>query len=557
MYSVVPQKHDDTSDCHFDSSAPSRTLCRAGIVTCWTAGFLCLGFGIKLILVRNGAYLELNYILKEILPLGLNILVTFINETLGYVHTNSLRWALQREGRLTFNSNLRLFTSARTSRANAWYSNLCMLVFIIMSYASNSVVFVGEAPITTNSSGATFHPLLPGTSNTFISGYALTTLAIGILGQCIVTTTALISSVSIPSWSSDPIDTAAACATVGSLSPTPGRCLRSVHDRDQDTVPVKPRTWQKPAYRAHKEVRIVFYILWGTVGLCILWGSVLIGIIRNLKLINGIYNGYAWDFFPTIPSTVNLNIAQRADENSDMTGTMTLAIPWKVIGQLPGENHTNDPYIDFRSFCWAFALICLLQAVMTVSLHCAELVVNTIRDEKIWRQAGRRSGRFHGEEGLPRVPTNSLYALLVSGPGMTLFLLKPVLHWIFGLAVSTYFSVGLVMRPPQIIYLSLGAVLLAGFVSACALWQPKGPQPATFGHLQTLVDLIDEWPKMGERMFWGRKDGGEGVEIMVTNALKVESRGDWDLDNGVVAHAGTSSVRLEEVRFDEVYMATL
>ena len=44
--------------------------------------------------------------------------------------------------------------------------------------------------------------------------------------------------------------------------------------------------------------------------------------------------------------------------------------------------------------------------------------------------------------------------------------------------------------------------MFATYVSAR---RPIGALPATFGHLQTLADLIDEWDN---RMFWGHKADG-------------------------------------------------
>lgn len=52
------------------------------------------------------------------IPLVFATIITFCNESLGLVHTTSLRWALRREGRLDFNTNLRLMTQARTSKPN-------------------------------------------------------------------------------------------------------------------------------------------------------------------------------------------------------------------------------------------------------------------------------------------------------------------------------------------------------------------------------------------------------------------------------------------------------
>lgn len=93
------------------------------------------------------------------------------------------------------------------------------------------------------------------------------------------------------------------------------------------------------------------------------------------------------------------------------------------------------------------------------------------------------------------------------------------------------------MKVPQTFYLGIGALILAIFVPTCAFWKPKGPQPAAFGHLQTLADLIDTWPQAGEKMFWGQKE--------MSRANLVEED---------ILHAGTATKRLEPVRFGESYM---
>jgi hypothetical protein len=58
--------------------------------------------------------------------------------------------------------------------------------------------------------------------------------------------------------------------------------------------------------------------------------------------------------------------------------------------------------------------------------------------------------------------------------------------------------------------------------------RPKGFQPAAYGHVQTLTDLIDNWSK---NMYWGHKSWGE----------------DW------VAHAGTCGSRLLSVDDGALY----
>ncbi|KAJ8585468.1 hypothetical protein M405DRAFT_408540 [Rhizopogon salebrosus TDB-379] len=45
------------------------------------------------------------------------------------------------------------------------------------------------------------------------------------------------------------------------------------------------------------------------------------------------------------------------------------------------------------------------------------------------------------------------------------------------------------------------AVSIACFFTPVALFRPHGPQPAAYGHLQTLANLVDEWS-------WGHKEDG-------------------------------------------------
>jgi hypothetical protein len=207
---------------------------------------------------------------------------------------------------------------------------------------------------------------------------------------------------------------------------------------------------------------------------------------------------------------------------------------------------------DFGGFCWAFILIGIIQATMTLSLHSAELMVNMIRDERSWREASKGGHRC----------SNVLSSMLGSFPALVLFILKPVIHWLYSLAIGVYFSEGINMRAPQIFYLGAGAALLAIFTTICTFWRPKGPQPAAFGHLQTLADLVDVWPKVGERIFWGQKDPARLRTGLQTNMSSAEFQPSEVLteedailrDNGHIWHAGTAAERLESINFAKKYM---
>lgn len=84
------------------------------------------------------------------------------------------------------------------------------------------------------------------------------------------------------------------------------------------------------------------------------------------------------------------------------------------------------------------------------------------------------------------------------------------------------------MRPPQLLYLSLTTIALAKLGTSVCFIRPKGPQPATFGDVQTLTNLIDLW---SEHMFWGHKGrGADGI-----------------------CHAGTADVKPEQIIMAEEY----
>ena len=82
----------------------------------------------------------------------------------------------------------------------------------------------------------------------------------------------------------------------------------------------------------------------------------------------------------------------------------------------------------------------------------------------------------------------------------------------------------------------IGVVLmLLAYICCLCFRRPSGPQPSTYGHMQTLTGLINDWGK-GNRLFWGDK----GLVA----------------DGGRLRRAGTSwySDDLEEIHRDEEYI---
>jgi hypothetical protein len=462
---------------YFDRSSLTRVLCIIGFTFSWLFALSCLGVGIAS--TQHIWQFDLSKdIYPELIVLAQNVVITICNESLGFIHSSSLRWALQSEGRLVFNSNVRLLSSARKHGPNKWYSNILVMCGIIAAYASSALTFLEFSD---------------GDDYAFqVNGPAFVTLGCGMAAQASIATWAMFGRSALPTWSSNFMDTAAACLSASrGLKHRLGRCMQGVHLALSPAEPSYPQRRQPSAYQAHKEIRQVLWLLWTFPLLGCIWAIALI-----------FASGRAQQFVP----------CSWAFDRESCTPSATLT--WADVldeGNLPSA-----------VFAWVFFLICAIQATITLTLHCAELHVNCSRDEATWRKAS-------SAKGLKRT-SNALLSLLSSWQGVSLFCFKPFVHWLYSLTFFIDLTNGISFNGAQVLYLTASMALLAVFSSVLMFWRYKGPQPATFGHLQSLVDLIDEWPEKKDRVFWGAKG-----------------------EEGEVAHAGTSWMPLEAVRFDEVY----
>ncbi|OCK86473.1 hypothetical protein K432DRAFT_274308, partial [Lepidopterella palustris CBS 459.81] len=113
--------------------------------------------------------------------------------------------------------------------------------------------------------------------------------------------------------------------------------------------------------------------------------------------------------------------------------------------------------------------------------------------EAIWRQAGSKKGL--------KLDRNFVFTAISSPQTVALWVFKSVLHWMFSLAMSCTFAIGVTMRPVQNLYLTAGVAILAIFATGLALWKPKGSQPVNYGHLHTIINTIDSWPKEGGKIY--------------------------------------------------------
>lgn len=515
-----PQGESFDQTQQYDSAPTTKMLAIAGLVASWVFGVACLIAGsiastksttseaTKAYLnnsadrgpYHNWPEVGVSSAAAELLPLLVSFIITALMEGTSLIHETTLRWALGNG--LVFNCNLRLFTSARQYLCFGVISNTLHAVFIILAYASTSLMFaISPSDGFCQHFKSTLNNGIYNGCGSFVAlaAPAVCCLGVSLVGQASLATWQMIS-VRVPTWSANPLDTAWASVNLGARTRVSGRCMMSVHEASLPSGPKQPKSRQLSIWRAHKDVRRVMYYIWIMTALSYVW-------------------------FGVTQATLVLKTKQAATNGVPCNDCNAyLGNGWNLIPDQGKEPTSAAVIVEFGTGLYAglFALICLLQGFLTLALYCAELITTLSRDEKTWRQC------YSTHPYTPR--PNSLYRAAASWQAVTLFLLKAVLHWLFGKGMTYAYNWGIFLRPPQLLYLSFGATVLAGFTTFLSFQQPKGEQPATFGHVQTLVDLVDEWQLL---LFWGDKGVGE------------ESEG--------VRHAGTASYPLDTIVKNAMY----
>lgn len=228
-----------------------------------------------------------------------------------------------------------------------------------------------------------------------------------------------------------------------------------VHEKEPSAV--APLVRQPTARPAHTDVRHITRLLWSFAFLVICWAVILLAIkVRNTL---------ARDWPPTWSWT-------EQDTAFDIGGP------------------TRQPRL--RSL-GASLLIAAIQAFLTLGVHCAELIVNTTRDEQVWRSTAKfrqaQGGRNAVQGPGASLGSNSIKAAFASWQSVALFLAKPITHWLFrnGMLFDGYIDLyDSYLSTYRLIFQCLPLFTLGGcafLVAACTTWMvrvsPTGPQPAT------------------------------------------------------------------------------
>ncbi|KAG2119433.1 hypothetical protein DEU56DRAFT_747210 [Suillus clintonianus] len=448
----------------YDRSLTTRRYAFVGLAFSSIISCCCVATGAVIIathgvsgvipLMKLGGAMQHSTLPSELLTLILNLLVTICTEATGFIHSISLRFALVSESRLRFNTNLRLLTAARGWRnPNGALLNGIMAVLLIISYTLTSLVVFDNS--TSNGSYA----------SVAIAGFPILLLGVALLLQAVIAVLGL-RAVEILTWSSSPFDLTAAMIHHRQFAPVPHQCMQGVSESGyRESGPTEPSKSQLSAWHAHFSIRTVVIALWVIVYACVMWVAI-------LGSVYGMSHHFQWSLFPN-----NNPILQ-------YLAYPTVNIQWWII---------------------AIVNLAVFQAPMTLGLHCSELIANVIQNESQWRCAT-------GEKGL-HTATNALKAPFASPLGIVLLILKPALHWMFGLGFNAHGSgdgtalhqVELKMNFIQILNLCIVLIIFTGFVNFVTRRRPRGPQPATYGHIQTLANLVDAWSPV---MWWGHKEDG-------------------------------------------------
>ncbi|KAH6683464.1 hypothetical protein B0J14DRAFT_576051 [Halenospora varia] len=447
----------------------TRNICVLGLCVSWALGILCTIFAS--LMIREGGLRGLGNIghgkppafNRFAFPLFANIAVAISTECMGYIHSVSLRWALWREKRFLSNLRPRLLNNTKKFWLHRWYTNALSFVSLIMSYAATSQIF----PIRVDA-----HQMQTGHSRTIVyyftdepglavNGIALAGLGLGIIGQGVISAFCLFRSGSnILSWSSHPLKNLLACHHADQKdSPGPNSCalLTSASSPTSKTPSARPCSLGEIKVPAKRLISLIWFLFFGTV----IW------------------------------ATTVIMLSFRDNPHPQLS---FLATPQ------PGRQHIADVAILLSSSSYpyisSFLVISGLQACFTIGLHCAELLVSLSRERTAWHKSSITSTKASDKVQISEMQDTkhipgSIKSALTSWQTMSLFVLKPVTHWLLGLSVTLWAQnqsqahiarqhegALIIMQAIPLFVLAVASLLLASFVTLLA-WHEIKSAPKT------------------------------------------------------------------------------
>jgi hypothetical protein len=447
----------------------------------------------------------------EAISFIVNLILTQCLEGLAYVHSISLRWALLRENRLVFNTNIRLLTSSRLSRPNSWYMNAISATLLVLCYAATSLLVM---PLVDSFEGTY--------SRTYVNLIALLSLGFALFGQTLLAIWCYYNNLrNIPSWSSNPLNTTVNMLKHQLVQHREGRCICSIQIPDSsEERPKLPRTRQPSQWQISTSARKATILTWILVGLSFIWFLIIVLVTRsNMKGAIDTVSILDGGDHP-INSTWHFSLAWSPSVDPIVNSISPTTYFNAVFFSLdPGQEIGHEATMPFiAAVIVSLLFICAIQGLQTIGLHCAELIVNLSRDEDVWRALDAQ-GRSRCEIHQHVLSTPPYLAALMSWKYVMLVIFKSLLHWLLGQSLQPSFDyavdqrgVFFTMSYARLFIYVICTIIFASTITFLTVTKPKGPQPATYGHIQTIADVIDDWTlDENGRFWWGDKGCKDGV----------------------------------------------
>ncbi|KAK3339947.1 hypothetical protein B0T25DRAFT_574824 [Lasiosphaeria hispida] len=422
-----------------------------------------------------------------IIPLLLQVAIASVSACLDAIHSTTLRWALWREGRLRHNTNLRLFTYSRRSGPNAWPANVVSSLSLALAYGGTTVMafpliviaaleFTDDPDANPINYDADLGEYRYGIS---FNGWGLLGLGTGLLLQSAICTWCLIHDFveqDVGTWNSNPLATARACRCL--LSDDVSKHPPTASDSGQSSsggIMFSEPALKQPSMRS------------------------LIPATRTIT--NWIWAIFALhSVFAVVVSLVAVKVQHSASLEyvQDNPAPIDFSSVWKYFGQVAVMYNGDTSGVRLE---WAGLLIqCAAVSTLLFGLHLAEVLGGLNRDEAIWRQAATKRGTSP--------ESNILLEGIRNWPTCVVFVYKVIVPWIFSYGFACNTSVFMAIFP--LLTIAILFLILGLFSEYLIRVKPKGLQPATYGDIQALAALVDDWGH--DTIFWGDKGEYERIE---------------------------------------------
>lgn len=488
-----------------DSASSTGLQCRLTIIFGIVCSLACITCGIGYWVTSSG---PANIYIHSGLPgeaasFIVNLILTQCLEGLAYVHSVSLRWALLKENRLVFNTNIRLMTSSSLSRPNSWYINAISAALLILCYAATSMLFIPRVEVDDGS----YH-------GTHVNLLALLVLGLALLGQTLLAIWCYYSNLrNIPTWSSNPLNTTVLMLDRQLVRHREGRCIDSMQIRDisgveQESAPKLPSPQQPSQWQLISTARYALIFIWVLTGLSFVWFLSIVLVARGnmIGAINQVEHlpNATWHFSMSWNATMNPVVEDIGD--TYYFNAVFFSLDW-------AESIPDMPFV--AALIVNLLFVCAIQGLQTLGLHFSELIINLSRDEDVWRSLDAYGRSNDVKTSVLEKPP--FLAALMSWKYIVLVLFKSLLHWLLGQSSQASVElpqdrVWLSMNYSRLLIYAICATAFASVITFIACMKPKGPQPATYGHIQTLADVIDDWNLDDDKRFWWGDKGSSGIE---------------------------------------------